>query len=183
MGPCRALLRWGLVALGSCPGCVCEGHPRCHKELWCSQPDPSTFPWMLTPAWCTHSRAEFLARGLELDRFRAGLASQGVSGTVHTSPGQIRGWRCCSPPARCWEHPCPRGEVAVPCVPQGLLGFVCISLGPPCAPSPAGPPGAVWNLRGSSFPTGSTQALTPSPGWNLLLAPPQPPGKDSSSPQ
>lgn len=34
-----------------------------------------------------------------------------------------------------------------------------------------GPPGAVWNLGGSSFPAGSTQAVTPPPGWNWLLAP------------
>lgn len=42
---------------------------------------------------------------LELHRSRAALASQGLSGTVHTSPGQIYG---CSTLAKFWEHPCCR---------------------------------------------------------------------------
>ncbi|XP_074932960.1 pleckstrin homology domain-containing family J member 1 isoform X2 [Phalacrocorax aristotelis] len=42
--------------------------------------------------------------------------------------------------------------------------------------SEPGPPGAVWDLRGSPLPAGNAQAVIPSPGPDWLLAPAHPRG-------
>lgn len=178
MSPCRALLRWWLVALGasrgcccqSCPGWVWEGDPRSHWEPWSPQPGLSTFPWVLTPTLVL----TFQCCGGP--RFGAGLASQGLSGTVHTSSGQIQGWRCCSPPAMCWEHPCSRegggcgspGSLLCPVCPKGSGLYLHLTGASLCPHrTPWSSMESLRKLVSSWEHTGSN----PSPGWKWLLAP------------
>lgn len=179
----------------SCPGCGWEGDPRSQGAV-VSTARPEHLPWALTPT-LVHT-------------VRCWSGPRLGAGHVQGWPGfWVRLWDSSQQPwadpwvemllSPCWVlgaslllggrvavAPLDLGCVldpgpAVSCVSQGLLGFICISLVPPCAPHRT-PWSSMESLRKlvSSWEHPGSDPLT----WlELAQAPPQPPGKDSSFPQ